>query len=331
MPRFLFILVTSVFLLSDPAAAQVLYGTIVGNVRDRTGAAVPSANVAITSRGTGLTRQSKTNEIGYYTFSDLPPGAYNVEVGAPGFRTSTQAGVAVSINTVSRVDIELEVGAVTESVEVSAMVTPLQTDKTDVHVELSNQEINYLPLPAYRNYQSLFALVPGASPPRFQNAIMDSPGRSLTTNVNGTIRNTNFTRSDGASNIQAYLRHHTVYVEPTEAIESVSITTNNFDAEQGLAGGAAITVATKSGTNDMHGTVFEFHGNQHLRARNFFLRTPQKPKSINNIYGANLGGPIKRNRRAAVPVRPAFEVLRWDRPPPCPTATQTRIRRWLTL
>ncbi len=209
--------------------------------------------------------------------------------------------MGVVINTVTRVDVEVDVGAVAETIEVLAQATPLQTDKADVHVELGKKAISDLPLPQYRNYQSLFVLVPGSAPPRFQNAVLDAPGRALTMEVNGTVRNTNFTRSDGAANIQAYLRHHTVYVEPTEAIETVSIVTNSFDAEQGLAGGAAITVVTKSGTNTLHGTMFEFHDNQHLRARHFFnsgayQRTPAKPKSINNIYGATLGGPIKKNK-----------------------------------
>ena len=288
-------------LLSQITSAQVLYGTILGNLRDKTGGSVPGASVTVTNKGTGQVRQTKTNEAGFFIFSDLQAGSYKLDAAATGFRTSTQPTVPVVINTVSRVDLDLEVGAVTETVEVAAMAATLQTDKADIHVELGKTALTQLPLPQYRNYQSLFTLVPGASPPRFQNAVLDAPGRALTNEVNGTVRNTNFTRSDGASNIQAYLRHHTVYVEPTEAIETVSIVTNNFDAEQGLAGGAAITVVTKSGTNDLHGTMFEFHDNQHLRARNFFntgayKRTPSKTKSINNIYGGTLGGPVKKNK-----------------------------------
>ncbi len=296
-----FLALASALFLSVPAAAQVLYGTILGNVRDKTRGVVPGAAVTITSQGTGLSRQTKANEAGFYTFSDVQAGSYTVEVTAPGFRTSSQAGVPVTINTVSRVDVDLEVGQVAETVEVTAHAVSLQTDKADVHVELGRKAITELPLPQYRNYQSLFLLVPGAAPPRFQNAVMDAPGRALTNEVNGTIRNTNFTRSDGATNIQPYLRHHVAYVEPTEVIETVSIVTNNFDAEQGLAGGAAITVVTKSGTNALHLTAFEFHDNQHLRARGFFntgayRRTPTKPKSINNIYGLTVGGPIRKNK-----------------------------------
>jgi hypothetical protein len=285
-----------VVLLPQSANSQVLYGTILGSVRDPSGGTVPSANVKITNNATGQVRESKTNESGLFTFSNVLPGEYDLEVSVTGFRSFVQRGLIVTINTVSRVDVALQVGQLTEAITVASEVTPLQADKTDVHLELGTKEITELPLPAYRNYQSLLDLTPGATPSRFQNAIIDSPGRALTTNVNGTARSMNNTRTDGAANIFGYLRHHTVYVSPADTIETVNITTNNFDAEQGLAGGAAITVVTKSGTNEIHGTAFEYHDNQHLRARNFFLRSPGKPKSIVNIFGGSAGGPIIRNK-----------------------------------
>ena len=129
-----------------------------------------------------------------------------------------------------------------------------------------------LPLPAYRNYQSLYQLVPGATPPQFQNSVTDTPQRSLTTNVNGTNRNNNNTRVDGAGDVFVWLPHHTAYVPPSETIETVNITTDSFDAEQGMAGGAAVTVTTKSGTNQWHGVAFAFWDNNHLQARNFFYQ-----------------------------------------------------------
>ncbi|MEK7407869.1 MAG: TonB-dependent receptor [Acidobacteriota bacterium] len=295
MNRLLCTLTVAGVLLCESAAAQVLYGTIVGSVRDPSGGAVPGATIKITSGATGATRDIQSNELGLYTFSNVLAGSYSLEVTARGFRAFTEKGVAVTINTVTRVDVSLQVGEVTETVTVSSEVTPLQTDKTDVHVELGSQEITQLPLPAYRNYQSLLDLSPGTTPARYQNAIIDTPDRALTTNVNGTARSMNNTRLDGAPNIQGYLRHHTVYVAPSESIETVNMTTNSFDAEQGLAGGATVTVVTKSGTNELHGTAFAYHDNHHLRARNFFLRSPGKPKSIENIYGGTLGGPIRKN------------------------------------
>ena len=112
---------------------------------------MPGANAALTSKAIGLSRETKTNEAGFYLFSDVLPGSYNLAITAPGFRTFARPGVPVTINTVSRVDVELEVGAVTETIEVLGQATPLQTDKTDVHVEIGKKEISDLPLPAYRN------------------------------------------------------------------------------------------------------------------------------------------------------------------------------------
>ncbi|MBE0656505.1 MAG: hypothetical protein IH602_02385, partial [Bryobacteraceae bacterium] len=135
------------------------------------------------------------------------------------------------------------------------------------------------------------------SPANFQNAVVDTPGRALTTNVNGTARNTNNTLTDGAANINVWLPHHTAYVQPVESIETVNITTNSFDAEQGMAGGAAITVSTKSGTNEIHGSGFWFHNDQHLNTAPYFRAATYKlPLTIFNQGGGTIGGPIKKDK-----------------------------------
>ena len=182
----------------------------------------------------------------------------------------------------------------TESVTVAASALALQTQKTDVNAELTSKEVVNMPLPNYRNYQSLMNLVPGATPGRFQNSVGSSPGRSLSTNVNGVNRNNNVTRVDGAASVFIWLPHHAQYIAPVETVEAVNISTNNFDAEQGMAGGAATTVTTKSGTNELHGSAFGFHDNQRLRARNYF--SSGKPVSTRNITGFTVGGPIVKNK-----------------------------------
>ena len=248
------------------ASAQVLYGSIVGTVTDQANAVVPKAAVTVKNAATGLSRQVVTDEAGYYSIPSLPVGAYDVSVSAPGFKALTQTNVNVLINNVTRADLRLEVGALTESVTVEASAAVLQTTKTDVNVNLQAQEIGNLPLSGYRNFQSLVNLVPGATPVRFQNAVIDTPQRDFTTNVNGQDRGDNNTRVDGAPNILVTMPHHMVYVPPVESIEEVNISTNNFDAEQGMTGGAAVTVTTKSGTNQFHGSAFAFHTNNVLRA-----------------------------------------------------------------
>ncbi|MDP2324190.1 MAG: carboxypeptidase-like regulatory domain-containing protein, partial [Gammaproteobacteria bacterium] len=284
-------------LTSAPANAQVLYGSIVGTVEDPTGAVVPGASITLTNPATGGVREIKADDQGRYTIPNVQAGSYTIKVTSQGFRTTTRTGVEITINTVTRVDAKLEVGQMTEQVTVSASAVALQTDKSDVRTELASQSITSLPLPGYRNYQSLINLVPGATPAGFQNAVVDTPGRALTTNVNGTARNTNNTLNDGAVNINIWLPHHTAYVQPVESIETVNITTNSFDAEQGMAGGAAITVSTKSGTNDIHGVGFWFHNNQHLNTVPYFRASTYKlPLTIFNQGGGTIGGPIKKDK-----------------------------------
>lgn len=280
-------------------SAQVLYGSIVGTVTDPTHAAVPKAAVSVTNPATGLSRHVMTDETGYYSVPNLFQGTYEVSVSASGFKPLTRTGISVLSNAVTRVDLTLEVGAITESITVEAGAALLQTTKTDVNVTLESQALVNLPLPGYRGYQMLINLVPGATPARFQNALIDTPGRALTTNINGQERGANNTRLDGAINILVTMPHHTLYIPPAENIQEVNISTNSFDAEQGMTGGAAVTVITKSGTNEFRGVLFGLNQNSATRA---FLwdenraGVRKKPKFIRNFIGGNLGGPIKRNK-----------------------------------
>lgn len=284
-------------LTAIPAVGQVLYGSAVGTVVDQSGSSVPGATVSLTNKLNGQVREIQTGQDGRYTAPNLLPGEYELNVTAAGFRAFTQTGLQITINTVTRADVRLELGQLTEQVTVSSAAVALQTDKSDVHAELGSQAVANLPLAAYRNFQNLINLVPGATPAGFQNSVGSTPARALTTNVNGTARNNNNARVDGATNVYIWLPHHMVYVPPVESIGTVNVTTGSFDAEQGMAGGAAITVATKSGTNDLHGVAFHYHDNQHLRTRNFFLpSTVDKAKSIFNIFGGTLGGPIIKDK-----------------------------------
>jgi hypothetical protein len=285
--------------LVRPAAAQVLYGSVVGTVADQSGAIVPGATVSIANVQTGQTRETISDETGKYSIPNVLEGTYDLSVKMTGFRAYLEKGIAVSINSVRHVDVTLQVGQVTDTVSVEATTAVLQTTKADVNVNLESRAIETLPLGNYRNYQTLLNLVPGATPAALQNAVTDTPMRSLTTNVNGQDRGANNTRLDGAADILITMPHHAVYVAPVESIETVNISTNNFDAEQGITGGAAVTVVTKSGTNDFHGTLFGIHDNSALRAFRWDEnRAGQtvKPKSIRNIDGASLGGPIVKNK-----------------------------------
>ena len=285
------------FAASERSNGQVLYGSVVGSIEDQSGAVVPGVSVALTNKETGLTREGTSDSQGGFNIVNVLPGRYDVKATAPGFRTIAKQNLEVSAGNVARADFHMELGQVTETVNVSASAVQLQTDKASTQTQISTKPIQTLPLSVYRNYQSLINLVPGATPASTQNSATDSPGRSLATNINGTAKNMNTTRVDGAVNVNIWLPHHNAYVAPSETVAEVNVSTTALDAELGSAGGAAVTVITKSGTNDLHGSAWEYHNNQEMKARPYFMpATQQKPRDTLNIFGATLGGPIVKNK-----------------------------------
>jgi hypothetical protein len=207
--------------------------------------------------------------------------------------------VPVTIGQISRVDMTLEVGTLTETITVASEAQLLQTDKADVHTELKSTKITSMPLNRFRNYQALMSLVPGTTPMAFGNAETDTPARSLATNVNGQVNTNNTTRTDGATNMNIWLPNHNMYISPAETVDTVNVSTSSFDAEQGNAGGAAVTVVTKSGTNNFRGSAFEFYNSDKLNATPKYFgaaNVPEKLPVTANTYGGTMGGPIRKNR-----------------------------------
>jgi len=292
------IAIAAALLVPLPAAGQALYGSITGTVSDPQGAAISGATVTATNTGTGLQLTAVTDRDGNYTFRNLPPGIYDLGASLQGFRGLKQTGLRVSAGNPVRVELKLEVGALAETVNVVSESTLLQTEKADLSTELTSKEIVNLPLNQFRNYQKLIDLVPGATPAQFQNAEIDTPGRSLRTWVNGVQPNSNTTRIDGAVSVNVWLPHHAGYVASAESVETVNISSNNFDADLGMAGGAATTVLTKSGTNELHGSAFIFHNSEGLNANSYFNNAfgLAKQDLKKNIYGGTLGGPIVKNK-----------------------------------
>jgi Carboxypeptidase regulatory-like domain/TonB dependent receptor len=291
------LLLLAVAMTPQSGRAQVLYGSIVGNVKDANGAVIPNVQVTITNNETGQSRETRTDESGSYTFSTIQPGVYDLKVTHTGFKTFSRLNLTITLNNVTRIDSTLEPGDVTEVVQVSADSPLLQTERAEVRAELGERTLKELPVPLGRNYQNLFKTLPGFTPPADAHSVPTNPSRSLRFNVNGVSASINNTRIDGASTTNPWLPHITAYVPSLEAIETVNVVSNSFDAEQGLAGGAAINVQLKSGTNDFHGSAFWYHNNQHLNARNFFLpATAEKGLFIFNQYGATFGGPIKKDK-----------------------------------
>ncbi len=301
MTRNIAIALTIVCLLGGLALGQILYGNLVGNVTDPQQAAVVGASVSIKSKATGYSTETKTNERGAYEIGNVPPGVYDIRITTPGFVSFEANEMTIAANNIARVDAPLKIGNVNETITVGAEVAALQTDRSDLHTDVSSAQLSRIAIGGYRNFQSLIDLVPGAMPSAFQNASTDTPARALTTNVNGTARNSNNTRIDGAASVMTWLPHHALYIPPLESIDSVNIATNNFDAEQGMSGGAAVSVITKSGTNQFHGVAFEYHANHKWGAKNLFFNPntpagPGTPQRIDNQYGGTFGGPIKKDK-----------------------------------
>jgi carboxypeptidase family protein len=298
LTRFVLAALLAVGSLTGAANAQALYGSLVGNVTDPQGAILQGVSITITNTGTGLKLDTVTDATGSYVFHNLLPGAYTMTLSLKGFKELRQSDLVVSAGNPKRVDVTLQIGGAQETVTVTADAATLRTEKSDLSTEINSVQVTSLPLNQYRNYQTLLNLVPGATPVQMQNAEIDTPGRSLRTWVNGTQPNSNTTRVDGAVSVNVWLPHHAGYIQPAETIETVNIATNNFDADIGMAGGAAQTVVTKSGTNQFHGSAFEFMNFDELNANGFANNANSFAKAplSRHIYGGTLGGPIMKEK-----------------------------------
>jgi hypothetical protein len=294
------LLLAGLYLSPGAANAQVLYGSLTGNVTDPSKASVPSSHVEALNVKTGIVREATADASGIYLFRELQPGTYKVTAAAPNFGTRVIENVTVDANTETRIDIQLALAQQTSTLTVTGAAPLLQTDRADVHSELESTDIQNLPISSSegRSFQALYKIIPGFSPPGEQNSAAGNPQRSMTSNVNGGSMQANNTRIDGATDTYTWLPANVAYVPPADAIESVNIVTNSFDAEQGMAGGAAINVITKTGTNEFHGSAHEFHTDQALAAENYFTQVGpfRKPKNILNQFGGTFGGPIKHNK-----------------------------------
>jgi hypothetical protein len=280
-----------------PSQAQTLYGTIVGTATDASNAVIPGATVTAKSKETGVSRSAITNAEGGFNISTIQGGIYDIEIRKDGFRVSRQSGVEITANTVTRVDLKLTVGQVSESVTIEANAAVLQTDRSEVRAEITSKTLTELPVANGRNYQALFVTLPGISPPTTPHSVPSNPSRAMQWQTNGNNTASNNTRIDGASATNIWLPHIASYVPALESIETVNIVTNTFDAEQGLAGGASVNVSIRSGSNQTSGALFHYHQGNWSQARNFFLpANQQNPKFVSNQYGGRLGGAIIKNK-----------------------------------
>jgi hypothetical protein len=284
-------LITAVLLFSATCVAQETTATIAGQVQDASGAGIAGAKITAKNVQTGLERSVLSGEGANYTLSLLPIGTYEVIAEKVGFKKLVETGIVLQVDEHARVDFKLQVGAASDSVQVSADVSLTQTDSSSLGAVIDNTKVVELPLNG-RQFYSLALLVPGVAPSA-QGSILSFRGGF---NVAGASElNNNFTLNGLDNNNQ--LLSAPAFRPSVDAIQEFKILTGVFPAEYGRNSGSQVIVTTKSGTNAFHGTAFEFLRNQIFDAENFFNpANSNKPTFKQNQFGGTLGGPIVHNK-----------------------------------
>src|SRR6266436_3716690 len=284
------------------AAGQAVYGSILGSVTDSQGSAVVGAKVTVTSVAKGSVEETTTNDDGNYTVSHLIPDVYNIRVEATGFKSYEVKGVQVSADTSTNVDAKMDVGSVSQSIEVTGEIPQLKVDRSDVATSFTSQTIESVPI-FNRNFTTFQLLSPGAQLQGWGHAASENPQGSRQILTNGQhFAGTGF-ELDGTDNQDPILG--IIVINPNlDSINEVKITSQDYDAEFGKAIGAIVTSQTKSGTNEIHGSAFDFERSNSNFASDPFSQTPSKiaagqrqvPSGNWNQFGGTVGGPIKKNK-----------------------------------
>jgi Carboxypeptidase regulatory-like domain/TonB dependent receptor len=287
-------------LTSAPARGQAVYGSVFGTVTDKTGAVVPNATVTVTDVTKGTVETVTSNGTGDYTVSHLIPDTYDIKVDAQGFKSSINKGVVVQADTSPRVDVALEIaGGTAETVTVNADAIPqLKTDRADVSTVFNQQEVSDLPV-GDQNFTNLQLLLPGAQLLGWSHAADENPQASRQIQIDGQAFGGVAYELDGTDNQDPILG--IVVVNPSmDSITETKITTQNFDAEMGKAVSAVMAVQTKSGSNSLHGSAYDFRTSNEFLAREPFTQHPGQftdvPSGIKNKFGGSIGGRIIRDR-----------------------------------
>ena len=288
-------LLVIVALMSGPARGQAVNATLLGTVTDESGGVVAAAKITITEMKTSIVHMATTNDSGNYEVADLAPGQYEVAAEKQGFKKAVHSNVDVLVNTDTRINLVLQPGTAQETVIVSAEIPLLQTDRADVGQKIEERQAEDLPLGFNRNFQGLLNLVPGTTRAHREHSAFFNAQDSLRTEVNGQSGLANNLEFEGLNdNERTGLL--SIYIPPIEAIQTVDVTTSNYDAELGRANGAVTNVILKSGTNEFHGAAYEINRISALAAKPFFQTVAPKAPSVYNYYGANIGGPIVKNK-----------------------------------
>jgi hypothetical protein len=286
---------------STLANAQVTTADLVGTVTDSTGAVLPNASVTVKNTATGISRKTTTDQSGNYAFSLLQIGQYDLLVSAPGFKDFKVAGLSLAVGERRRANAELALGSSTEAIQVTGDATPaLQTENATVSSVVPGNEVQNVPLNG-RNFINLVQVQPGVNAGQPTSIASgnrpDSRRQTSSFSANGQPDSLNNNLIDGLDNnerVQGFIG-----VRPTiDSIQEVRVDTNSYSAEMGRAAGAVVNIITKSGTNEFHGSAYEYFRNDILNARDAFDNIPgsKKPELRQNQFGGSIGGPIVHNR-----------------------------------
>ena len=320
------IILAAAAVLTPLLHGQAITQTIQGLVTDATGAVIPGASVTLTNRDTGVTTTIQTNETGNYSFPQVPVGNYDLSCQLEGFKTDNVTNQRVETGSQVRIDFSLEIGDVTETVEVSAAAITLNTENAVVGSVVENKRVIELPLNG-RNIVALAVMVPGVQYGS-RTGLADGqggfpvPGSGYSVSANGQREIHQTVSLDGVDAKDPRI-HITNFVPSIEAIEEFKIQTNAYSAEVGFGGGAVTSITMKSGTNAFHGTLFEFLRNEALDAEDYFLNfelasgEARRPKQQlrRNQYGAVVSGPIVKNK--------TFWAFNWEGRRERTSSTQT--------
>jgi hypothetical protein len=285
---------------STATLAQGVTGRIQGIVRDPSQAAVPSAVVSVNNEDTGYRADVATGNNGDYLVPNMPPGSYTVSVKARGFKEAVSKGILVIVDTLTTVDFALQVGEVSETVQVDATAQLVNTETSSMGNDLTTNEINALPLFG-RVYSQLVQIMPGAVKTGIGSSAESGTGiganGSITAAVNGVVYQGTTFSLDGVTTMELENAFQTI-TPPLDDLAEVKVSGANSSADVGVYGGAQVNAVIKSGTNQIHGSAYEFWRNQDLNANtwaNDLIGAPKAPYRANQ-YGGSLGGPIKKNR-----------------------------------
>jgi len=285
-------------LLSTNMWAQSFYGSLLGTVTDSSGAQIGQASVVLINSGTGDRRTGQTDAIGNYTFVNLTPGQYRVEIEKAGFRRLIRDNIVIEVQSAVRIDAAMQVGEVSQVIEVTGQTPLLQTENASLGQVVEARKVQEMPLNG-RNVFSLVALVPGVVPggQSSQTPTGTNPFAWANFQIGGGQANQSASYIDGAPNNSNYV-NHTMLVPTQDAVQEFKVQTNNLGPEFGRLAGGVINLTTKSGTNSFHGSAYEFLRNRSLNANTFFNNRAgvRRPAFTQNQFGATLGGPIRKDK-----------------------------------